>query len=352
MKNRFQSAYERLANSRSYVSVDFKLKIITWITITLSAASTAIANGLSHKDNIGDWAWGLGIATFLIVEGSLYTLEQGLRETFKGGTQRTLAALGKLIIKATMIANAAYLCCLIAGLGVPAALLFWNRWSFAVHFAIGLILIPWIRDSDPVIAARMLQLRAETAREDQIVSRLASALASPFALGGARLRGAWDGFKLGMRLLFNRQGFSTKNYVANLNSLSDARFRYVEGARSVTPISAPSAVRLSAPVPAAPLLAPVKQNLAQNPKVLAKSRKSGSVGGVSLPDIDKIHFEPNAKGGIEAWYRPSRNSSRSERKYLIHFGKKLLAQLEADPNCEEIIRQMVLDAARQKGISL
>jgi hypothetical protein len=353
MKNKFQSAYERLANDQRYISVDFKLKIITWTVAILSGISTAYANGYSHVARLGtEAAIVLGFVTLLIVEGSLYTLEEGLRTTFKGGTQRALATLGKWIIKATMIANAAYLCCVIADLAIPEYLLIWNRWSFAVHFGIGLILIPLIRDADPVVANRMLQLRAETAQEDQIVSRLASALASPFALFGARFRGMWDGLWLGVRLVFNNRGFSAKNYVANLNSLQESQFRYVEGARSVMPVSSPSVTRLSAPIPSAPLIVPVKQNNGQNPKVLAKSRKKGSVGGLSLPDMDFIHFEPNAKGGIEAWFRPSRASTRSERKYLIHFGKKLLAQLESDPNCEAVIRQMVTDAARKKGITI
>lgn len=362
MKNKFQSAYENLANSENYKSVDGRLKLITWTVATVSAIATAYVNGFSHENRLtvlaGDklygqlLAIGLGLATFAIVEGSLYTLEQGLRTTFKGGTQRALASLGKYTIKATMIANAAYLVCVIGDVAPPEYLLIWNRWAFVIHFAIGLLLIPAIRDADPVVAARMLKLRAETAQEDQIVSRLASALASPFALFGARFRGMWDGLWLGVRLVFNNRGFSAKNYVANLNSLQESQFRYVEGARSVMPVSSPSVTRLSAPIPSAPLIVPVKQNKGQNPKVLAKPRKKGSVGGLSLPDMDKIHFEPNAKGGIEAWFRPSRASTRSERKYLIHFGKKLLAQLESDPNCEEVIRQKVAEAARKKGIVL
>jgi hypothetical protein len=197
---------------------------------TISAISTAYANGFSHRSHLGLW-WSIILAalTLLIVEFSLYTLEEGLRSTFKGGTQRALAWFGKWAIKLTMIGNACYLCCMIAGLTPPPELLFWNRWSFAVHFAIGLVLIPMIRDADPVIAARMLQLRAETAQEDQILSRLAFALASPFALFGARLRGLFDGISLAFRLALNRQGFSPKNYVTNLNSLHRAKFGHIEG---------------------------------------------------------------------------------------------------------------------------
>lgn len=227
---RFRSAYETLAASETYKSVDWRLKVITWSVATISAISTAYANGLSHRDRLGlGWAIILGLLTLLIVEFSLYTLEEGLRSTFKGGTQRALAWFGKSAIKLTMIGNACYLCCVIAGINTPASLLFWNRWSFAVHFAIGLVLIPMVRDSDPVIAARQLQLRAETAQEDQILARLAFALASPFALFGARIRGLLDGLWLGFRLAFNRQGFSPKTYVDNLNSLHRAKFGHIEG---------------------------------------------------------------------------------------------------------------------------
>jgi hypothetical protein len=230
MANRFRSAYEILAASEHYKSVDWRLKIISWSVATISAISTAYANGFSHRSHLGFW-WSLILAalTLIIVEFSLYTLEEGLRSTFKGGTQRALAWSGKWAIKITMVANAAYLCCVIAGITPPAQLLYWNRWSFAVHFAIGLVLIPMIRDADPVIAARMLELRAQTAQEDQIISRLAFTLASPFAMFGARLRGLLDGISLGFRLAFNRQGFSPKNYISNLNSLHRSKYRHIEG---------------------------------------------------------------------------------------------------------------------------
>lgn len=230
MANRFRSAYEALAASEHYKSVDWRLKVISWSVATISAISTAYANGFSHRSHLGFW-WSLILAalTLVIVEFSLYTLEEGLRSTFKGGTQRFIAWFGKWLIKITMVANAGYLCCVIADLTPPDQLLFWNRWSFAVHFGIGLVLIPLIRDADPVIAARMLDLRAQTAQEDQIISRLAFALASPFAMFGARLRGSFDGIVLAFRLIFTRGGFSPKNYVANLNSLHHARYKRLEG---------------------------------------------------------------------------------------------------------------------------
>jgi hypothetical protein len=228
-KMSLQSRYEALAQSDIYKTVDGRLKLITWSVATLSAVSTAYGNGFSHRNAIGlGAAVVLGILTLLIVEGTLYTLEQGLRSTFKGGTQRTLAWFGKWVIKITMIGNAMYLCCKIAAVEPPAWLLFWNRWSFAVHFGVGLILVPMIRDADPVVANQMLKLRAETAQADMVIARLAGALASPFAMFGTRLRGWVDGCKLGWRLAFNRHGFSPTNYVTNLNALAKSEFGYVE----------------------------------------------------------------------------------------------------------------------------
>jgi hypothetical protein len=355
MKKQIQSAYDRLANSQPYQRVDLKLKIITWTVATISAFSTAYANGISHKAVIGtEAAWLLGAGIFLIVEFSLFTLEQGLRETFKGGTQRALASIGKWLIKATMVANAAYLCCMITGVSTPETLLLWNRWSFVIHFGIGLVLIPLIRDSDPVIAARMLQLRAETAQEDQIVSRLASTLASPFALAGARLRGVFDGLSLGWRLFRNKAGFSPRIYTENLNSLHSARFGHIEGQKHV---GSGSTVRLSAPLPVAPFAVSAVKNKSSVRKSSVQNfeekRKSSSVAGVQLPGINLIHFEPNSKGGIEAWFRPSRESPRSERVYLFHMGKKLLERLAILPDSgESEIRQMVFIAAQKKGIAL
>lgn len=370
MKNKFQSAYANLANSENYKSVDGCLKLITWTVATVSAIATAYVNGFSHETRLtflaGAKTYGvllaiaLGLATFAIVEGSLYTLEQGLRTTFKGGTQRALANLGKYTIKLTMVANAAYLVCVIGDVAPPGNLLIWNRWAFVVHFAIGLILIPAIRDSDPVVAARMLELRAATAQEDQIVSRLASALASPFALAGVWLRGQLDGMGLGWKLFRNKSGFSPRTYTENLNRLHTARFGHIEGQKVLPASTGPDAldtVRFSAAAPVAPFELSAKQNLRQKPKqnskVLAKPRKTGSVGGVHLPDMPMIHFEPNNKGGIEAWYRPDRTSPRSERTYLKHFGQKELARFAASPDGGETeIRQAVEETARRKGITL
>ena len=131
---------------------------------TLAAISTAYANNFSHTARIGiAGAVVLSLLTFAIVEFSTFTLEDGLRETFKGGTQRLLAKLTYWAIRVTMIANGALLSCFIAGVTPPAQLRFWSHWSFAFHLGVGLVLIPLIRNADPVVAHRMLELKAATA---------------------------------------------------------------------------------------------------------------------------------------------------------------------------------------------
>src|SRR5262245_53627389 len=201
------SIYERIAGSNQYQITDRRLKLISWSVVTLSAISTGYVNGFSHRAQVGYWgAAGLAILTFLIVEGGLFTIEEGLREVFKGVTQRLLAWLCKWIIKGTMVMNAAYLCAIIAAVDPPPWLLEWNHWAFAVHFGVGLVLIAMIRDADPVIAARMLRLRSEMAQEDHIITRMAAAVGSPIALLGAKMRGFFDGLGLGWRLFRNKEG--------------------------------------------------------------------------------------------------------------------------------------------------
>src|SRR5262249_27870357 len=150
----------------------------------------AYANGFSHTARIGiAGAVVLALLTFAIVEFSTFTIEDGLRETFKGGTQRLLANLTYSAIRATMIANGALLSCFLAGVAPPSRLRFWATCSFALHLAVGLVLIPLIRNADPVTAHRMLELKAETAPADLVTTRKAAAIGHPVVLASARVRG-------------------------------------------------------------------------------------------------------------------------------------------------------------------
>jgi hypothetical protein len=78
-----------------------------------------------------------------------------------------------------MIANGALLSCFIAGVTPPTQLRFWSHWSLAFHLGVGLVLIPLIRNSDPVTAHRMLTFKAETAHANLVTTRKLAAIGNP-----------------------------------------------------------------------------------------------------------------------------------------------------------------------------
>jgi hypothetical protein len=234
MRGKATDTYSTLASSDSYRRVSGRLKLIDLCAATLAAISTAYANGFSHTARIGiTGAVVLALLTFAIVEFSTFTLEDGLRETFKGGTQRLLANLTYWAIRATMIANGALLSCFIAGVTPPAQLRFWSHWSFAFHLGVGLVLIPLIRNSDPVTAHRMLTLKAETAHADLVTTRKSAAIGNPVVLAAARVRGFFDALALAWSLLWQRSGFAAK-YAAEVNRLRREQFGWADEAQSRT----------------------------------------------------------------------------------------------------------------------
>ncbi len=234
MRGKAANAYDTLASSDSYRRVSGRLKLIDLCAATLAAISTAYANGYSHTARIGmAGATVLALLAFAIVEFSTFTLEDGLRETFKGGTQRLLANLTYWAIRATMVANGALLSCFIAGVTPPAQLRFWSHWSFAFHLAVGLVLIPLIRNADPVTAHRMLELKAETAHADLVTTRKSAAIGNPVVLASARVRGFFDALALAWSLLWQKNGFAAK-YAAEVDKLRFQQFGWADEARSLT----------------------------------------------------------------------------------------------------------------------
>lgn len=57
-----------------------------------------------------------------------------------------------------------------------------------------------------------------------------------------------------------------------------------------------------------------------------KGSVAGSGTGTSLPELQNLMWEPNAKGGWEAWHVSDGAQQRSEKTYLGYVGKR---QLEA-----------------------
>ena len=86
-----------------------------------------------------------------------------------------------------MALNATLLGVWIVGFEQPAWLLFYNHYSIGVHFAAALNGVSAVRDSDAVVENRMLELKAETARQDLITGRKVTAIGSPLVIVFAHL---------------------------------------------------------------------------------------------------------------------------------------------------------------------
>jgi hypothetical protein len=110
-------------------------------------------------------------------------------------------------------------------LSPPEWLLWYNHYSLAIHFAAALIGVSAVRDSDAVVENRMLELKAETARQDLITAQKSAAIGSPLVLIFAKVRGFFDSVSLAFRLLFRRTGFA-KNYVEQIDQIAREQYSY------------------------------------------------------------------------------------------------------------------------------
>jgi hypothetical protein len=97
----------------------------------------------------------------------------------------------------------------------------WNRWSIAIHFALALVGVQAVLDSDSVIENRMLELKAETAAQDIVTAQKTAAIGSALVLLSARVRGFFDACGLAAKILF-RQGSFTKEHIGAIDALSPA----------------------------------------------------------------------------------------------------------------------------------
>ena len=223
----FVNAYERLAETDDYKKNENNLRLIQVCVVTVSAAATGIVNAFAHVQRIG---WPLAIMLAILVTGFVekfyFTLRHGLTTTYKAGKQRLYAMICYRAIQATMILNAALLCAYIVGFSVPPWLMFWNHWSIACHFALALIGVAAVRDADAVVENRMLELKAETARQDIITARKTSAIGNPIVLIFAKLRGFVDAVSLAVRLLFRGGGFA-RDYIRQIDAIAETQYQYL-----------------------------------------------------------------------------------------------------------------------------
>src|SRR5262245_15682040 len=212
-RDKIGNAYEQLASGDDYKKNSRNLRAIQICVVTVSCAATGVVNSLAHVQRLGiPIAIGLAFLVTGFVEGFYFTLRHGLTTTYKSGKQRFYALLCYRAIQATMILNTALLCCYIVGFDVPPWLTLWNHYSILCHFALALLGVSAVRDSDAVIENRMLELKASTGRQDIITMRKSAAIGSPLTLISAWVRGQFDALALSFRVLFGGRG-STKKYM-------------------------------------------------------------------------------------------------------------------------------------------
>jgi hypothetical protein len=237
------NAYERLAGSDDYKKNERDLKIIQFCVVTISAIATGYVNAFAHVERLGLWpAIGVALLVTGFVECFYFALRHGLTTTYKSGAQRFYAQIWYRILQATMILNAMLLGLWIVGINPPAWLLFYNHYSIGIHFAAALIGVSMVRDSDAVVQNRILELRAETGRQDLITARKAAAIGSPLSLIAAKTRGVFDAIALSFRLLFGGGGFS-KKYMEQINQIADEQYSYLDTLPGVQPTQAVAAQR-------------------------------------------------------------------------------------------------------------
>jgi hypothetical protein len=228
LRERVGNAYHQIASGGDYQKNVRDLRVIQWAVVTVSAIATGFTNGFAHRDRIGDEAsFGLAVLIVAFVERFYFVLRHGLTTVYQAGKQRLFALLCYRGIQITMILNAAILTAYIVGLDVPEWLQTWNHWSIAFHFGLALIGVQAVRDSDSVVANRILELKAATARQDLVTARKATAIGSPLALIAANVRGFFDAIALSFRLLFSGGGFS-KKFMDQINQVTAEQYGHLD----------------------------------------------------------------------------------------------------------------------------
>lgn len=201
LRSRLSNVYTRIAGDDDYRRNQGRLGLIQFCVITVSAIATGATNAFAHQERLGiAGAIALALLIMSFVEVFYFTLRHGLATVYKG-MQRLAAAACYRTIQVTMALNASVLCVWVAGIEMPPLLAAWNRWSIAIHFTLALIGVSAVRDSDPVTANTILELKAETARQDLVTIRKAAALGNPLVMLAAKLRGLLDGVRLASRIL-------------------------------------------------------------------------------------------------------------------------------------------------------
>jgi hypothetical protein len=213
IRSRLNNVYSRIAADDDYQRNLGKLGLVQFCVITVSAVATGVTNAFAHRDKLGvAGAIILALLIMSFVEVFYFVLRHGLATVYKG-MQRLAAETCYRIIQGTMVLNAAVLCAWVVGIQMPPLLALWNRWSIVVHFTLALVGVSAVRDSDPVTANKILELKAETAKQDLITIRKAAALGNPVVMLAAKMRGLMDGFSLARQILSDSTGSSSDHGV-------------------------------------------------------------------------------------------------------------------------------------------
>ncbi|MGH9846204.1 MAG: hypothetical protein ACREEM_46475 [Blastocatellia bacterium] len=223
-KTKLSNIYERIATTGDYIRNLYNLKGIQIAVLTISAIATGFTNAFAHKDKIGTVAaFFLAILILSFVEKFFLTLRHGLNTVYAAGKQRFYAQVCYRAIQATIIANACIFAVWLGGIEMPAALLFWSKWSIVVHLSLALIGVSAVLDSDPVVANRILELKAQRAHRDIVTVRKSAAIGNRIVLLAASLRGHLEAFRLAGKILRSKSTFAADS-LAQLDQLAAREF--------------------------------------------------------------------------------------------------------------------------------
>jgi hypothetical protein len=236
--SRIENIYDRIAGDDDYRRNESSLRLIQFCVITASAAATGYVNAFAHKKRIG-WLGAVLLAALItgFVEKFYFTLRHGLTTIYKSGAQRLVASLCYRVIQGTMILNGAILSAWVVGTTVTPALEIWNRYSIVIHFTLALIGVAAVRETDAVVANRILELKSEAAKQDILTVRKAAALGSPLVLIAAKIRGFLDGAALARDLLTDKSGLSSQSGQGGQWSLGGVDKNIEEGGQTAQVIS-------------------------------------------------------------------------------------------------------------------
>jgi hypothetical protein len=341
---KLNNVYQKLATTSAQIWNSRALFIASFALTTLSAIATAYVNAMAHETVIGrKAAIGLAVLIFCIAEGTLLISNHGLLNVYTNNRQRMWAALAYWLIKAAMWLNIAILCCYLGQIPLPYWLAFWNKWSIALHAAIGLILIDLIRNNDSIKQFKMAELRSATAEQDAMTARLLKSYSSGIIWASA-LRGVLDGLLGAWKILRISSGFP-KNIAERIQNVIDGRQQNVrqnvpqnvtggrqQNVRLVGPVTTQAPLRTSAP-PASPS-APTSPNV-------PNLRSGTGTNLAGLPDLPNVRWELNRRGGYEAWYVPPEATRRDQNIYLGYLGKRQITRWT---------QQNILDAETERWV--